>query len=126
MQPFKYKPPLVRSSDLRTEVQFYELMEDEDNPFPVPDGQEPKNILYRCWSMIENVWSKDIEVAKANGTLSDLTLKIRDPQGEFLPRNKHHIEIFAKEYDGIVFNVKEVFPDLQNRGFIKIIAEVRA
>jgi hypothetical protein len=126
MQPFKYKPPLVRSSDLRTEVQFYELVKDDDNPFPVPEGQEPKNNLYKCWSMIENVWSKDIEIAKANGTLSDLTLKIRDPQGEYLPTTKHHIEIFAKEYDGVVFNVKEVFPDLQNRGFIKIIAEVRA
>lgn len=126
MQPFKYTPPLVRSSELRTEVKFYVLTDDEDNPFPTPEPEEERNILYTCWAKIENVWSKDIEFAKANGTLSDLTIKIRDPHGEYLPTNNHHIEVIAPEYDGVVFNVKEVFPDLQNRGFIKIVAEVKS
>jgi hypothetical protein len=120
MHPFKYTPPRVRTGDLRTWVVFY-LEQDSDSPLP---DQNEKKVIYECWSKVDEVWSKDIEIAKANGTLSDLTLTIRDPLSDFTPTNLHFIEIQTPEYKDLKFNVKRAFPDLQNRDFIKIIAEV--
>ncbi|PGR01346.1 phage head completion protein [Priestia megaterium] len=121
MQPFKYTPPRVRSSDLRTWLTFYKL---EKKKSTTPTSEKEQITLYECWAKIDQVWSKDFEIAKANGTLSDLTITIRDTHGEFIPTNKQHISINAPEYKNTVFNIKQVMPDLQTRGFIKIIAEV--
>ncbi|MGR6338178.1 phage head-tail adapter protein [Priestia megaterium] len=120
MWEFKYKPPRVHNGELRTRVTFYEY---EANNGPLP-GEKEKKILYEAWAKIDQVWSKDIEIAKANGTLSDLTITIRDPRDEFSLTNRHYIQIHAPEYETLRFNVKQAMPDLQNHGFIKTIAEV--
>lgn len=117
MRKFEYKEPRVHSGELRTPVIFYENT-DSNSPWP---GQESKKILYRAWAKIDEVWLRDVEVAKANGTLSDVTITIRDPQAEYIPTNKHFIEIDAREYRGKHYNVKHVQPDLQNHQFINII-----
>lgn len=121
MQPFKYTPPRVRTGDLRTWVDFYVLKENDDF---IPSEKKEKDIAYECWSKVDQVWSKDFEIAKANGTLSDLTLTIRETHGEFTPTNLHLVTIHAPEYKDITFNVKQVMPDLQTRGFTKVICEV--
>ncbi|MEE3950760.1 phage head-tail adapter protein [Peribacillus frigoritolerans] len=118
MQPFKYKPPRVNTGDLRTPITFYEYAANEG---PEP-GESEINTLYKAWAKIDNVWMKDLEVAKANGTLSDITITIRDPQADFIPNNKHFLSIDASEYHDKRFNVKHVQPDLQNKGFITIVA----
>lgn len=118
MQPFKYKPPRVNTGDLRTPVTFYKYGANEG---PEP-GESEKNILYKSWAMIDNVWLKDLEIAKANGTLSDITIKIRDPQADYIPNNKDYLSIDAPEYRDKRFNVKHVQPDLQNKEFITIVA----
>jgi head-tail adaptor len=120
MKPFKYTPPRVNTGELRTWVTFYEHVE-SDSPLP---GEDAKKELYESWAKIDQVWSKDIELAKANGTLSDLTITIRDPREDFFPTNLHYIQIHTPEYKDLKFNVKQAMPDMQNRDFIKIIAEV--
>jgi len=64
---------------------------------------------------------KDLELAKSTGTLSDVTITIRDPHGEFYPTEKHYISIDAPEYRDKRYNVKHVQPDLQNKKFITVI-----
>lgn len=123
MQPYKYKAPRINAGELRTRVTFYELIPSKS---PLPDAEDEKKILYSCWAKVESVWSKDIEVAKGQGTLSDLTISIHDTKGEFIPDNTQLIEVEAPEYAKKVFNAKEVMPDLQNRGFVKIVAEVHS
>jgi hypothetical protein len=120
MQPYKYKPPRVKNGDLRTPVIFYEYTA---NTGPLP-GESEKQVLYRSWAKVDNVWLKDIEIAKSNGTLSDITLTIRDPQAEFIPDNKHHISLDAPEYQDKRYNVKHVQPDMLNRSFINVIARL--
>jgi len=118
MQPFKYKPPRVNTGDLRTPITFYEYAANEG---PEP-GESEINTLYEAWSKIDNVWLKDLEIAKSNGTLSDITITIRDPQADYLPNNKHYLSIDAPEYRDKRYNVKHVQPDLQNKDFITIVA----
>ena len=101
-------------------VTFYEYV---GNDGPVP-GEKVKSILYECWANIEEVWAKDLELAKANGTLNDVTVKIRDPKATFQPTNKHYISINSPLYKDKHFNVKNVAPDLRNRREIRIVAEV--
>lgn len=121
MQPFKYTPPRVNTGELRTWVTFFEYMENEG---PMP-GEKPKRVIYECWCKINQVWSKDIELAKANGTLTDLTIEIRDPRGDYWPTNLHYLQLYTPEYENLIFNVKHAMPDIQKRDFIKVVSEVK-
>ncbi|MGE6376609.1 head-tail adaptor protein [Peribacillus sp. FSL E2-0218] len=100
---------------------FYEYV-GNDGPTP---GEKMKSVLYECWAVIEEVWAKDLELAKANGTLNDITIKIRDPRGAYQPTNKHYVSVSAPIYKDKHFNIKHVAPDFKNRGEIRIVAEVR-
>jgi head-tail adaptor len=114
----RYKRPRINTGDLRTSITFFE--------YAAPDGPEPVeaeiNTLFTAWAKVEKVWMKDLELAKSNGTLSDVTITIRDPQADFIPTNHHYLSIDAPEYQDKRFNIKEVLPDLQNRQFITIVA----
>ena len=101
-------------------ITFYEYAAN-DGPDP---GEKVKTILYESWGYIEEVWAKDLELAKATGTLNDLTIKIRDPRGAYQPTNKHNLSINAPIYKDTHFNIKNVAPDLRNRREIRIVAEV--
>ncbi|UII58116.1 head-tail adaptor protein (plasmid) [Cytobacillus spongiae] len=120
MQPFKYKPPRVNTGDLRTPIVFYEYVE---NNGPMP-GESEKEIKFKSWAKVDNVWMKDLEIAKSNGTLSDITLTIRDPQEDFIPTNKHYVSIDHPGYKDKRYNVKHVQPDFQNHAFINVIARL--
>ncbi|WP_100373078.1 phage head completion protein [Bacillus sp. FJAT-45037] len=119
MRKFEYNQPRVHSGELRTPIYFYTSTPNEG---PMPGDTKTK--VFTAWAKIDNVWMKDLEIAKANGTLSDITIVIRDPLTEFIPTNRHYVEIDAPEYRGIEFNVKQVQPDLQNKEFVNVIAEV--
>lgn len=103
-----------------TRITFYEYVAN-DGPEP---GEKTKSVLYQCWAGVEEVWTKDLELAKANGTLTDLTIKIRDPRSSYRPSVKHHISIQSSDYEGIHFNIKNISPDLRNKREIRIVAEV--
>lgn len=118
MRKFEYKQPRVHAGELRTPVTFYEFVP-KQGPLP---GEEEQKILFQAWAKIDNVWLKDVETAKANGTLSDVTITIRDPQAEYIPTNKHYLSIDAPEYNDKRYNVKHVQPDMQNHSFITIVA----
>lgn len=112
----------VRLSDLNTRVTFYEYRPVKDNPYP--DEKEYAE-LYQCWAKVDRVWLRDLEQAKSNGTISDVTLTLRDPMQEFIPTNKHFIKIDAFDYEHLVYNVTSSQPDLQSRDFITIIAQLK-
>ena len=94
MQPFKYKPPRVNTGDLRVPVKFYEY-KPNDGPEP---GEKVENILYECLAKVDNVWMKDLEQAKTNGTEEDITITIRDPLDDYIPTNKHYVSVDARGY----------------------------
>lgn len=118
MIKFEYKKPRASSGDLRTPVKFYQYVPSSG---PEPDEEEEK-VLYECLAKIDNVWMKDIELAKSTGTLSDVTITIRNPYQDYSPTNKHYLSIDHPEYEGKQYNIKHVSPDLQNTGFITIVA----
>ncbi|WP_244852963.1 phage head-tail adapter protein [Bacillus sp. J14TS2] len=115
----EYKPPRLKSSDLRIPVTFYEY-EEKQGPLP---GQKEKKILFECLAKIDGIWLKDMERAKQNGTLSEVTVIIRDPIGSYVPTNKHYIEINDDLYPDH-YNIKHVQPDVQDRSFINIIGKL--
>jgi hypothetical protein len=120
MRQFKYKEPRKHSGELRTAVTFYEY---EDNPGPYP-GESVKNTLFECWAAVDQVWLRDIEQAKANGTLSDLTITIRDPGADYRPMNKHYVQVHEPEYEHLRYNIRTAQPNLKDRRFIDIVAKV--
>lgn len=116
----EYKPPRLKSGDLRTPVTFYEYVEKEG---PMP-GQKEKKILFQCLAKVDEMWLKDMEIAKQNGTISDVTIIIRDPIGSYTPSNKHYISIDDPLYKDNRYNIKHVQPDVQDRSFINIIGGI--
>lgn len=105
---------------LRTRVAFYEYAPNEG---PEP-GEGEKRVLYSCWAKVNEVRMKDLEQAKSNGTVEDLTVMIRDPQQDYTPTNKHYMSVDTREYNGKRYNIKHIRPDLQNKQFITVIAGV--
>ncbi len=116
----EYKPPRLRSGELRTPVTFYEF-EEKEGPIP---GQQEKEMLFKCLAKVDEMWLKDLEIAKQNGTISDVTIIIRDPIGSYVPTNKHFLSIDDPIYKDIRYNIKHVQPDVQDRNFINIFAKV--
>jgi len=113
--------PRVNRGELRTWIEFYEYRPIKG---PMP-GQVKFKTLYSCWAKVDKVWLRDLEQAKANGTLSDITLLIRDPLKTYKPTNKHFFKVFTDEYEHLVYNIDETFPDLQKRDFYTVIGKVK-
>lgn len=120
MRKNNYQAPRLHSGELRTPVTFYEY---KPSPGPEP-GEQEKRELFSCWAKIDEMWLKDQEVAKSNGTMSDVTIVIRDPLNDYIPTNKHYVSIDDRLYKDVRYNVKHVQPDVQDRNFINIVAEV--
>lgn len=115
-----YKPPRLRSGDLRIPVTFYEY-EEKDGPIP---GQKEKKVLFDCLAKIDGVWLKDLERAKQNGTLSEVTIIIRDPIGSYVPTNKHFLSVDEGIYQNKRYNIKHVQPDVKDPNFINIVGKL--
>lgn len=120
MNPYKYSPPRVNTGELRTKVTFFEYA---PNKGPEP-GESQKKELHTTWAKVEEVWMRDVEQAKSNGTLTDVTIIIRDPLEDYWPTNKHRFEIHSREYEGVVFEISKAQPDLQNHQFVNVIGQV--
>lgn len=117
----KYERPRINAGDLRTPVVFYKYSPDSG---PMP-GESEDVTLYQCFAKVDEVWRKDLEQAKANGTLSDLTLTIRDPHGSYFPDTKHYLSIQARGFSADTrYRVKHVQSELQDQRYMKVIAEV--
>lgn len=110
----------VKISDLKTRISFFEYVPKEG----MDPGEKEKKELFECWAKIDSVWMKDLERAKTNGTLEDLTITIRDSRKTYVPNNKHYLEIKSSEYYTKHYKVKSVQPDLQDKQFITIVAEL--
>jgi len=87
-------------------------------------GEEESGVVYECWAGIDTVWQRDFEQAKANGTLEDITVFIRDTRGTFVPTDKHSVIVLDSLYTGKLFNVKAVQPDLKDKRFITMVLQV--
>ncbi|WEZ09576.1 phage head closure protein [Priestia flexa] len=121
MREFKYNPPRVHNGELRTMVTFYKKVPNEG---PMP-GDDEEKVLFKAWAKVDRVWLKDLEIAKANGTLSDITITIRDTQRDYIPSNHHFVKVEDANYQDVEYNIKSVQPNLQDRRFIDIVAEVK-
>lgn len=118
MRKLEYKSPRVHSGELRTPVTFYEYQAN-DGPEP---GEKEKKVLFKSWAKIDEIWLKDMELAKSEGTESDVTIIIRDPLDDYILTNKHYVSIDDRIYRNNRYNIKHVQPDVQDRNFINIVA----
>lgn len=118
MIKFEFRGKKISSGDLRTPISFYKVAPN-DGPEP---GEDVKYILFECLAEIQKVWMRDLEQAKSNKTLNDITVRIRDPYDSFTPDNKQYIGINDRNYFGKTYNIKSVQPDTNNVGFIIVIA----
>lgn len=122
MKPFSYQPPRASVGDLRTPVTFYEFAPNEG---PEP-GESQKKILFETWAKIDHVWMRDLEQAKANKTLSDITVLIRNPQGDYFPTPDHFIAIQAPGYENFRYNIDHVQTDFPIGQFMTIVGRLES
>lgn len=119
MHKNKYQSPAVHSGELRTPVTFYKYQSKEG----LLPGQEEKEELFFSWAKIDEMWLKDAEIAKQNGTMTDLTIIIRDPMSDYIPKDGHYVSVDDLHYKDNRYEIKHVQPDVQDSRFINIVAE---
>lgn len=103
--------------ELNTRMQFHGMIPSEG-----PEaGEETGGVLYECWGGVTTVRMRDQEQAKTNGTLDDLTVFIRDTRGSFVPTNKQSVSILDPLFEGKMYNVKAVQPNVRDKRFIDIV-----
>ena len=112
-----YKRPEIVAGELNTPVTFFEY-QPNDGPYP---GEEVKTELYACTCLAYNPSSKDREILGAQEAKEGLTIKIRDPYTDYLPRNDHKVVLDDYRYKNKVWDVIDFAPDLENNQFLKII-----
>lgn len=117
---FQYKPPKVKTGDLRTPVKFFEYTPSEG---PNPD-EEVKLLLHECFAEVYNPSMKDLEKLKTVSTKHAVTINIRDSKGEYVPDNKHFVELLDYRYKGTVWDILDVRYDVQENSFITILLGV--
>ena len=117
---FHYKPPKVQTGDLRTPVKFFEY-----TPSNGPDpGEEEKLLLHECFAEVYNPSMKDLEKLKTVNTKHAVTINIRDSKGEYVPDNKHLVELSDYRYKNIMWEVLDVRYDVQENSFITLLLGV--
>ena len=115
-----YKPPKTGAGELRTPVAFY-LFAPDEGPEP---GESRKQTLHKCMCEAYNPSIKDLTVMDTHGTKEGVTVRIRDPMGEYFPSNKHFAELDDRRFRGKVFSVIDVRPDMKDSRFITILLGV--
>lgn len=108
----------INSGELRTPATFY-IYGPAPGPYP---GEDEIQIAYECFVRVDEVFKSQLEQAKANNTLNDVTLTMRDPLETFMPEEKHYVAINHRGYIGKKFDVKKVQPDSKNFGYLTVIA----
>lgn len=115
-----YKKPKITAGDLRTPVIFYEYLPSDDF-YP---NETEKKILYKCTAEIYNPSMKDQNILNAFTTEQAVTMNIRDPHQDYLPSNKHYVEIDDYRYRNLRWNILDVRNDFTNDAFITILLGV--
>lgn len=115
---------MSNASDLNTRVQFFEFA-----PIPGLDpGEVEKRVLWECWAEVYEPSIKDAAVLSSPGTNYAVTIRIRNNRGEYRPDRKHYLAVIQDYYKAndeyIRFNIKEIYPDVKDKRFIKVVAEV--
>lgn len=115
-----YKKPKITAGDLHTPVVFYESVPDDDF-FP---GESDDQELYHCTAEIYNPSMKDRDILNSVETEQAVTINIRDPRGDYVPTNKHVVEIDDYRYKNIRWNILDVRNDFANNAFITLLLGV--
>lgn len=113
------------AADLNTRIQFYEFA---PNNGPEP-GENEKRKLWECWAEAYEPSMKDKESLSSTDVLYSVTLRFRDPRGEYRPSNEHYLAVLDDAYKDeegkyMRFNIKKIQPDLKDKRFNKVVAEV--
>lgn len=112
----------INSGELRVPATFYVYRPLEGTQ----PGEEVKHILFKCFVRVDEIYKSQLEQAKANETLHDVTVTMRDPLETYIPDEKHRFELDMRGYKGKHFNIKRVQPDSKNFGYLTIIASVQS
>ena len=91
---------------------FYSYQENEG-----PEaGVKRKVKLYSCWAYVPQWKMTELQQAISNGTEHDVKIFIRETHGQYVPNEKHYVEI-ESPYIHQDLNIKLVQPDVENEQF---------
>ena len=116
-----FKAPKTTTGDLHTWVDF-KRSEPNDGPEP---GPPTLSQLFGCFAQVYAPSNKDMTILADHETKRGVTIKIPDPQSEYIPDNKDVVIIDDYRYvdeDGqIAWNIVDVRPDFEDSKLIVIV-----
>lgn len=111
-----YQPQTIKSSDLRTEVEFYS----QESSGPEP-GTGPGDKLFACLVETYSPSTKDLSILNTHSVSEGLTINMPDAMAEFVPTTKMLVKVIDYRYSDDVWNIVDVSYDFQNNRFIKLV-----
>ncbi|MCZ0717833.1 phage head-tail adapter protein [Aerococcus kribbianus] len=116
----QYKKPQTDIGELRTPIHFIEL----GQTGPKPTDKSEEVIQFYCFAEVYNPSFKDMEVMKTKGVEQGVTVKIRDPLGDYYPSNHHLVRINDRRFINKLWRIISIRPDIQNSDFIILVLAV--
>lgn len=111
-----YQPQTIKSSDLRTEVEFYS----QESSGPEP-GSNDGELLYHCLVQAYSPSNKDLTILNSHGVSEGLTINMPDAMSEFVPDTKMLVKVIDYRYSDTSWNVIDVAPDFENNRYVKLV-----
>lgn len=119
MITFLHRKPETTTGDLRIPVTFWEYEPQEG----LDPGEVKKIERYSCFAEAYSPSMKDLTILDTKGTKEAVTIRIRDPGREYIPCNKHFVELHDYRYEGKTFGIKDARPDTTQNRFVTIVLE---
>ncbi|MEN2280443.1 phage head-tail adapter protein, partial [Enterococcus faecalis] len=89
-------------------------------------GVEKNETIYECFSLAYNPSMKHMEILNAKGTKEGLSIKISDPDQDYIDSNKHKVvfDYYRALPVGKEWEIVDVSLDFEDNRFIKIVLAI--
>lgn len=111
-----FKKQAVRTGDLNTPVTFATVTNDDFEP-----NKKVYSIAYTCFAQVYGPSQKDMQYLASSDSNMGVTIKIRNTQGEFVPNHTMVVAVDNYQYQGKLWNVKDVRPDFKDDKYDVIV-----
>ncbi|HDZ8650465.1 TPA: hypothetical protein RUU96_002559 [Staphylococcus aureus] len=103
-------------NEFKDRAYFYQFV--HKGPYP---NEAEETMLYRCFCKLYNPSMKDREVLKTTTSNTGVTLIMRSPYSEYLPKTNHFVKLDKEIYASKVFNIIEVRQNTPYLGYDTVV-----
>lgn len=114
------KSETTHNGTLNTLVRFSQMTVDDEDFYAT---EKVAKEVFKTMAEVYNPSQKDIVIMQSKGIKSAITLKMRDPLGEYIPKNADTVIIEDKHFADKRWNIADIRPDLKDNRYLVILLD---